>query len=84
MSMIVQNQMKRGELTVKRTYSSIVTIGDEYVESGYVYLKYSLEEDTHSDTVYNFPFAVKAYIEDDTKVIGDLKKGKRVKVKNKY
>ena len=74
------NQMKRDALTGKRAYSSIVTIGDEYIEQGYVYLKYSLEDDTHSDTGYNFPFAVKAYIEDDTKVIGDLKKGKRVKV----
>ena len=74
------NQMKKDALIGKRTYSSIVTVGDEYVESGYVYLKYSLEDDTHSDTGYNFPFAVKEYIEDDTKVIGDLKKGKRVKV----
>ncbi len=74
------NQMKKDALIGKRTYSSIVTVGDEYVEQGYVYLKYSLEDDTHSDTGYNFPFAVKAYIEDDTKVIGDLKKGKRVKV----
>lgn len=74
------NQMKRDALTGKRAYSSIVTIGDDYVEQGYVYLKYSLEDDTHSDTGYNFPFAVKAYIEDDTKVIGDLEKGKRVKV----
>lgn len=74
------NQMKKDALIGKRTYSSIVTVGDEYVDSGYVYLKYSLEDDTHSDTGYNFPFAVKAYIEDDTKVIGDLKKGKRVKV----
>ena len=45
-----------------------------------MYLKYSLEDDTHSDTGYNFPFAVKAHIEEDTKVTGDLKKGKRVKV----
>lgn len=74
------NQMKKDALIGKRTYSSIVTVGDEYVESGYVYLKYSLEDDTHSDTGYNFPFAVKAYIEDDTKVIGNLEKGKRVKV----
>ena len=74
------NQMKKDALIGKRAYSSIVTISDDYVEQGYVYLKYSLEDDTHSDTGYNFPFAVKAYIEDDTKVIGDLKKGKRVKV----
>ena len=43
-------QMKRDALTGKRAYSSVVTIGDEYIEQGYVYLKYSLEDDTHSDT----------------------------------
>ena len=74
------NQMKRDALTGKRTYSSIVTIGDEYTESGYVYLKYSLEDDTHSDTSYNFPFAVKAYITENTEIIGNLQKGKIVKV----
>ena len=74
------NQMKRDALNGKRAYSSIVTIGDEYIEQGYVYLKYSLEDDTHSDTGYNFPFAVKAYITDDTEIIGDLQKEKNVKV----
>lgn len=74
------NQMKRDALTGKRTYSSIVTIGDEYVESGYVYLKYSLEDDTNSDTGYNFPFAVKAYITENTEIIGNLQREKIVKV----
>ena len=74
------NQMKRDALTGKRAYSSIVTIGDDYVEQGYVYLKYSLEDDTHSDTSYNFPFAVKAYITENTEIIGNLQKGKIVKV----
>ena len=74
------NQMKKDALIGKRTYSSIVTVGDEDVESGYVYLKYSLEDDTHSDTGYNFPFAIKAYITDDTEIIGDLQKEKNVKV----
>ena len=73
-------QMKRDALTGKRAYSSVVTIGDEYIEQGYVYLKYSLEDDTHSDTGYNFPFAIKAYITDDTEIIGDLQKEKNVKV----
>lgn len=74
------NQMKRDALTGKRTYSSILTIGDEYLESGYLYLKYSLEDDIHSDTSYNFPFAVKAYITENTEIIGNLQKGKIVKV----
>ena len=73
-------QMKRDALTGKRAYSSVVTIGDEYIEQGYVYLKYSLEDDTHSDTGYNFPFAIKAYITDDTEIIGNLQREKSVKV----
>ena len=72
--------MKRDALNGKRAYSSIVTIGDEYIEQGYVYLKYSLEDDTHSDTGYNFPFAIKAYITDDTEIIGNLQREKNVKV----
>ena len=72
--------MKRDALIGKRRYSSSVSIGDEYVESGYVYLKYSLEDDTHSDTSYNFPFAVKAYITENTKIIGNLQREKNVKV----
>ena len=74
------NQMKKDALTGKRTYSSVVTIGDEYVKAGYVYLKYSLEDDTHSDTGYNFPFAVKAYITENSEIIGNLQKEKIVKV----
>lgn len=70
------NQMKRDALIGKRRYSSSVSIGDEYVESGYVYLKYSLEDDTHSDTSYNFPFAVKAYITENSKIIGNLQREK--------
>ena len=35
-----------------------------------------IEYDTHSDTGYNFPFAVKSYITDDTEIIGDLQKEK--------
>ena len=73
-------KMKKDALTGKRTYSSVVTIGDEYVEAGYVYLKYSLEDDTHSDTGYNFPFAVKAYITENSEIIGNLQKEKIVKV----
>ena len=74
------NKMKKDALTGKRTYSSTVTIGDEYVETEYVYLKYSLEDDTHSDTGYNFPFAVKAYITKNTEIIGNLQREKKVKV----
>ena len=45
-----------------------------------LYLKYSLEDDTHSDTGYNFPFVIKAYITDNTEIIGSLDNGISVKV----
>ena len=37
-------QMKRDALTGKRAYSSVVTIGDEYIEQGYVYLNFKRTE----------------------------------------
>ena len=48
--------------------------------NGNLYLKYSIEDDTNSDTGYNFPFAIKAYITDNTEIIGELEDGKNVKV----
>lgn len=74
------NNMKLEALKGNSTYPSAVTIGESYIESGYIYLKYSLEDDTHSDTGYNFPFAIKAYITDNTEVAGNLEDGKSVKV----
>ena len=52
------NKMKREALTGNRKYPSVVTIGESYIESGYLYLKYTLEDDTNSDTVYNLPFQI--------------------------
>ena len=77
------NNMKLEVLKGNSIYPSTVTIGESYAELGYVYLKYSLEDDTHSDTGYNFPFAIKAYITDNTKVTGKLENGKTVKVQYK-
>ena len=78
------NNMKLETLNGNNAYPSTVTIGESYVESGYLYLKYSLEDDIHSDdTGYNFPFAIKAYITDSTKITGKLENGKSVKVQYK-
>ena len=77
------NNMKLEVLKGNNIYPSTITIGESYIESGYVYLKYSLEDDTHSDISYNFPFAIKAYITDNTKIIGNLEDGKSVKVQYK-
>ena len=74
------NNMKLEALKGNNTYPSGITIGESYIESGYLYLKYSLEDDTNSDTGYNFPFAIKAYITDNTEIIGELEEGKNVKV----
>ena len=74
------NNMKKEALKGNNTYPSSITIGESYIELGYLYLKYSLEDDTNSDTGYNFPFAIKAYINDNTKIIGNLEDGKNVKV----
>ena len=74
------NNMKLEVLKGNNIYPSTITIGESYIESGYVYLKYSLEDDTHSDISYNFPFAIKAYITDNTEIIGELEDGKNVKV----
>lgn len=74
------NKMEQEALTGNRKYPSVVTIGESYIESGYLYLKYTLEDDTNSDTVYNFPFAVKAYITENTIEKGELKEGETVKV----
>ena len=74
------NNMKVDVLKGNNTYPSTITIGENFIESGYLYLKYSLEDDTHSDTGYNFPFAIKAYITDNTIITGKLENGKGVKV----
>lgn len=73
-------KMKKDALSENSKYSSVITIEESYTESGYVYLKYTLEDDTNSDTGYNFPFGVKAYITDNTKVEGELQNGKIVEV----
>ena len=44
------------------------------------YNQMKLEDDTYSDTGYNFPFAVKAYITENTEIMGNLQKEKIVKV----
>ena len=74
------SEMKKNVLNGNSKYSSKVTIEESYVDSGYIYLKYTLEDATHSDTGYNFPFGVKAYITQDTKIEGDLQDGESVEV----
>ena len=73
-------EMKKEVLNGNSKYSSLVTIGESYADLGYVYLKYTLEDDIHSDTGYNFPFGIKAHITENTDISGSLQKGKSVEV----
>lgn len=74
------NKMKKDALNGNRKIPSTITAGDIYKESGHMYLKYDLEDDIHSDTSYHFPFIEKAYITNNTEIIGNLQKGKKVRV----
>lgn len=38
------------------------------------------EQDAYLNTTYDFPFAIKAYINDNTQIVGELQRGKSVKV----
>lgn len=70
------NKMKENALQE----NTKIIAGWTYIEEGYMYLKYDIEDKTHSDKTYYFPFIQKAYITSNTKIIGELEKGKSVKV----
>lgn len=56
----------------------MITLGEVF--SDHLYIEYDIEDNTNSDIVYKFPFAREVYITDKTEIIGDLEKGKRIKV----
>lgn len=63
---------------VLNSENPIITIGEVF--SDHLYIEYHIEDDTNSDTIYEFPFAREVYITDRTEIIGDLEKGKKIKV----
>ena len=65
------------------TNDSTAIIGESYIDSGYIYLKYDLEENTNSNKEYKIPFVIKANIDSDTEIIGSLENGKNVEVQYK-
>ena len=67
------NNMKKEVLNGKRDTEIIV--GDYYNTSNEIYLKYSI-----TDKNYQLPFALKSTITDDTKIIGNIERGKKVVV----
>lgn len=59
---------------------AVITIGDFYKSSGEVYLKYSIDNTSYSNKIYKIVFAIKAINSDNTQILGELKKGNKVKV----
>lgn len=70
------SKMKKDTLNNQR--DSVMTIGEYYDDSKEIYIKYDI-----SDKEYSFPFVLKFYITEDTKITGKLEKGKKVKVQYK-
>ena len=52
--------------------------GEYYDISNEIYIKYDI-----SDKEYKLPFILKFDIKDDTKIIGNLEKGKEIKIQYK-
>jgi len=64
--------------TVNNTRTGVITVGEYYDTTGEIYVKYDI-----SDKEYNLPFVLKFNITDDTQVIGNLEKGKELKIQYK-
>ena len=70
------NNMKNETLNNSRT--GVITVGEYYDTTGEIYVKYDI-----SDKEYKLPFVLKFNITDDTQVIGNIKKGKELKIQYK-
>lgn len=70
------NKMKQEAIRQER--KTIITVGEYFDTSTEIYLKYEI-----SDETYQLPFALKLNITQDTKIIGELMQGKKVKVQYK-
>lgn len=70
------NNMKKEALNNEKQVAT--TIEDYYDITGEIYIKYNI-----SDKEYNLPFALKFNIAEDTQIIGNLARGKKVKVQYK-
>lgn len=66
--------------TLSNPEIAVITIGDFYKSSGEVYLKYSIDNTSYSNKIYKIVFAIKAINSDNTQILGELKKGNKVKV----
>lgn len=66
-------KMKNEALSGERT--AVITVGEFFDGFKELYLKYNI-----SDKTYQLPFALKINITDDTEIVGNIEKGKKVKV----
>lgn len=64
--------------TINNTRPVVITVGEYYDTSNEIYVKYDI-----ADKNYKLPFVLKFNITDDTKIIGNLEKGKEVKIQYK-
>lgn len=64
--------------TVNNIRTGVITVGEYYDTTGEIYVKYDI-----SDKEYKLPFVLKFNITDDTQVIGNLEKGKELKIQYK-
>lgn len=64
--------------TINNSEAGMITVGDYYDTTGEIYLKYDIW-----DKEYHLPFALKLNITSDTQVIGNIAKGKEVKIQYK-
>lgn len=69
------NSIKKETLNNEK---SVITVEDYYDTTGEIYIKYDI-----FDKEYHLPFALKFNITDDTKIIGNIEKGNKIKVQYK-
>lgn len=64
--------------TIDRLRDGVITVGAYYDTTGEIYVKYDI-----SDKEYHLPFVLKFNITSDTQVIGNIAKGKEIKIQYK-
>lgn len=70
------NNLKRK--TINNAKTGTITVGEYYDISNEVYIKYDI-----SDKEYKLPFVLKFNIDNETKIVGNLEREKKIKVQYK-
>lgn len=66
------------ENTINNDRTEVITVGEYFDMSNELYIKYDISEGK-----YKLPFVLKFNIEKDTQIIGNLAKGKKIKIQYK-